>query len=111
MRRKIVLIFAAGMLLTLGCKEASNPVGPPLIDRDYFPNSIGTRWVYQVYDSVADRQYDRVVAVVDTLRVLPTILATLWISHEVGGTDTARYHLTIIGDTVYRVTFAFLTTG
>lgn len=72
-----MVLLVLGVACTWGCRKPSNPAGPPLTQSGYFPNTIGSSWVYEVYDSVAARRYDKTLRITDTLR-LNGIQVSVW---------------------------------
>jgi hypothetical protein len=96
----VSFILLVTIALSVGCRKASGPIGPPVVDTDYFPNSVGTRWVYQVDDSAAVRQYDLVIEIVDSIRIDSMNFAKLWLIYEPGGVDTVKRYFAVVHDTV-----------
>lgn len=86
-----LMIFA---VMATGCgKKASNPVAPA----PYFPDKIGSVWVYSVYDSLTESSYNLTVSVVDSTSINDRP-ATLWTFEGNGEVDSL--YLTASGDTV-----------
>jgi len=67
------------ILVALGCGNDDNPGAPPNVSSQYFPNRIGTQWVYAVYDSVRDVADTITVKIVDTVTIAAIDrVASIW---------------------------------
>lgn len=64
-----MMLLVVGVACTWSCRKTTSPVGPPFTASGYFPNIVGSFWVYEVYDSVSPRRYDKTLRITDTLRL------------------------------------------
>lgn len=93
------MTFSLTVVFTWSCRRVSNPVGPPSIGSGYFPNTIGSYWVYEVFDSIAMRRYTKDVRIADTVR-LNDVLVQVWARCDTAKCDTL--FLWVDRDTVWR---------
>lgn len=93
---KNVLVFAL-ILVATGLSGCSDKTTGPARVAAYFPEKIGSTWIYSVHDSLSDRSYDMTVSVIDTttLRDLPV---SVWVYDGDGRIDTQYVYNS--GDTV-----------
>lgn len=84
MRQTIMLIVISVLVAIFGCGDKSTSTLPPI---DYFPNNIGSVWIYSVYDSLTERSYDMTVSIADTA-TLWDMPVTLWVFESDGNFDT-----------------------
>lgn len=84
MRYAVISALAAAFVGLSGCGDkTTSPAGGAA----YFPENIGSTWVYSVYDSLSEHSYDMTVSVIDTttLRDLPV---KVWVYDGDGRIDT-----------------------
>lgn len=94
MKPIITLILIAISIVLFSCGDKSTGTSP---SNDYFPNEVGSVWVYAVYDSLMEQSYDMTVSIADSGTV-NEIAATLWVFSGNGEIDTQ--YVVVSGDTV-----------
>jgi hypothetical protein len=79
MKSAIIIVFLAACIIA-ACNDEKS-VTPQPIRVDYFPNKVGTWWVYETYDSVRNTCDTLTISIVDTL-TLPGMdsPSALWLS-------------------------------
>ena len=93
-----ILAFMTCALLSSCGKKTTDPAGNDGSEIDDLPNSVGCRWVYEVYDSLMDVTDTVTVAITDTITLADIIPATVWVSTWNGSIDTQ--YVSLVNDTV-----------
>ncbi len=94
MKPIITLILIAISIVLFSCGDKSTGTSP---SNDYFPNEVGSVWVYAVYDSLTEQSYDMTISIADTA-TLWDMPVTLWVFAGDENTDTM--YVSVEDDTV-----------
>lgn len=94
MKPIITLILIAISIVLFSCGDKSTGTSP---SNDYFPNEVGSVWVYAVYDSLTEQSYDMTISIADTATLWDTPM-TLWVFAGDGDIDTM--YVSVEDDTV-----------
>jgi hypothetical protein len=97
-----VWLGVLAVVFSCSCRKSAGPTGPPMVGEGYFPSTIGIYWVYEVFDSVAMRRYDRVVRIADTVH-RETVPVYVWTLCDSMRCDTT--FIRIERDTVWKYSF------
>jgi hypothetical protein len=89
----ILVIICAAVAITACDDKATGPER----SGHYFPNDVGSVWIYSVYDSLTQASYDMTVSIVDTVTMADTPV-TVWVYEDGGDADTL--FVSVAGDTV-----------
>jgi len=95
MRQVMILALILVSTAAPTCSDKSTRTPPP---GDYFPNEVGSVWVYSVYDSLTERSYDMTVSIADTATLVGDTPVTLWVFAGDGNIDTM--YVFVSGDTM-----------
>lgn len=73
----------------------------PTENSEYFPNSIGARWVYDVHDSLSPSSYEASATIIDTLGSPDPIRRTVWVFQNLfdHNNEYDTFYVGIYGDT------------
>lgn len=82
MKSKRLTLFLIGMILVtaFGCKHEYKQI-------DYFPNSVGYKWVYNIFDSVLNKSEIYRVYIIDN-RTINGLNTKVWLLGNATKTDT-----------------------
>ena len=71
-----VLLFAVAVIALTSCDNSTSSKN--VVDPDYFPGKVGSEWVYNVYDSIAEVEYEAVVTITGLDTMSNGQVATVW---------------------------------
>ena len=93
-RTSIILLLIGPSALLLGCSDSESPPAS-----DAFPSQVGSRWVYDAYDSLTAMSDTVIVEIVDKRPVAFGSTSRVWISTSSKG--QAWQYVTTSEDTVF----------
>jgi hypothetical protein len=85
------VIFLLASVLAACQKEV---IKPNKEASEYFPNKVGNYWIYELYDSTSAKQYDVIVKITDTKKLVDGKGATIWVYEYPWGFDTNYVRIT-----------------
>lgn len=74
-----MLVYFLTLVVGISCSYDTQEKIPVITySKDYFPNSIGNEWVYDVFDSITNKEYEVKITIVKAVPFSPGVIAKMW---------------------------------